>query len=70
LLYNDYLDFHIVKEPRASCYPTNAFLSDDVEESAEEFLCCTMSALNFMGLKLPGRGAFQLMPSLVMTLKK
>jgi hypothetical protein len=70
MLYNEYLDFHGIKAAGAWCCPTNAIFSDDVEERAEVYLCCKMSTLTFMGLKQPGRGAVQLMPSLVTTLKK
>jgi hypothetical protein len=70
LLYKEYLDFHVVKAAGAWCCPTNAIFSDDVEERADVYICCTMSTLIFMGLKRPGRGAVQLMPSLETTLKK
>jgi hypothetical protein len=70
LLYNDYLEFHGVKAAGALYCPTNAIFSVDFEEREEIFLCCTMSTFTFMGLKRPGPGAVQLMPSLVTTLKK
>jgi hypothetical protein len=70
LLYNEYLEFHGVKTAGAWLCPTKAIFSNDVEERAEVYLCCTLSNLNFMGLKRPERGAVQLMPSLVTTLKK
>jgi hypothetical protein len=70
LLYNEYLEFHGVKAAGAWCCLTNAIFSDDVEERADVYLCCTMNTLNFMGLNRPGRSEFQLMPSLVTTLKK
>jgi hypothetical protein len=69
-VYNEYRDFHGVKAAEAWCCPTNAIFSDDVEERAAVYLCCTMSTLNFMGLKRPGPGVVQLMPSLVTTMKK
>jgi hypothetical protein len=47
-----------------------AIFSEDVEEREEVYLCCTMSKLTFMGLKCPGSGGVQIMPSLVTTLKK
>jgi hypothetical protein len=70
MLYNEYLDIHGVKAPRAWWCPNKAIFSDDVEERAEVYICCTMSTLTFMGLKQPGRGAILLMPSLVTRLKK
>jgi hypothetical protein len=70
LLFNEYLEFHGVKSTGAWCCPTNTISSDDVEERAEVYLCCTKNNLKFMKLKRPGRGAVQLMPSLVTALKK
>jgi hypothetical protein len=69
-VFNEFLEFHGVKAAGAWCCPTNTIFSDDVEETAEIYLCCSMSSLNFMGLKWPCSGALQLMPSLVTTLKK
>jgi hypothetical protein len=69
-MYNEYLHFHGVKAAGAWCCPTYAILSDDVKERAEVYLCHTMNTLTLMGLKRPGLGAVQLMPSLVTTLKK
>jgi hypothetical protein len=70
LLYNEYLDFHEVEAAGALFCPTNAILSDEIEERAKVYLCCTMSTLIFIFLKRPRRGAVQLMPPLVTTLKK
>jgi hypothetical protein len=70
MLYNDYLGIHLVKAAGAWCCKTNAIFSEDVEERAAVYLCSTMSTLTFIGLKRPGPGAVQLMPSLVSTLKK
>jgi hypothetical protein len=57
LLYNEYLDIPGVKAAGAWCNPSNAIFSDDVEERADIYLCCTMSTLTFLGLKRPRRGA-------------
>jgi hypothetical protein len=54
LLYNEYLEIPGFKSAGAWCFPTNAISSDDVEERAKVYLCCTMSILNVMGLKRPG----------------
>jgi hypothetical protein len=70
LLYNEYLEIHGVKAAGTWCCPTNAICSYDVKQRAEVYLCFTMITLNFIGLKRPGRGAVQLMPSLEATLKK
>jgi hypothetical protein len=70
VLYNEYLEFHGVKAAGTWCCPTNAIFCDGVEERAEIYLCCTMSTLAFLGLKRPGRGAVQLMPSFMTKLKK
>jgi hypothetical protein len=70
LLYNEYFDFHVVKAPGAWWCPINAIFTDDVEEGAEVYFCCTMSTLTFMWLKRSELGGVQLIPYLVTTLKK
>jgi hypothetical protein len=67
MLYNDYLDIYLVKAAGAWCCKTNAISS---EKRAEVYFCCKMTTLIFVGLKRPGRGAVQLMPSLVTTVEK
>jgi hypothetical protein len=70
ILYCECRLFHGFRAAGAWCWPTNAIFSEDVEERAELYLWISMITLNFMGLKRPGRGAVQLMPSLVTTLKE
>jgi hypothetical protein len=70
LLFNEYLEFHGVKADGAFCCPSNTIFGYDVEEIAEVYLSFSMRSLNFMGLKMPERGAVQLMQSLVTSLKK
>jgi hypothetical protein len=48
LLFNEYIEFHGVKEAGAWRCPTNAIFSDEGEGRADVYLCCTMSILKFM----------------------
>jgi hypothetical protein len=69
-LCNEYLEFHGVNAAGAWCCPTYAIFIEDVEKRAEVYLCYKMRNLTFMGIKGPGRGVIQIMPSSVTTLKK